>query len=116
MSNLSERLAKRKGRIDQLEREKKELERQNREDIKKTNRRRNFVIGEICCKYFTKLLELSPGNKQENTEIFKDFELFIKHLSENPDLCRKIIDEAYKSKGNTELELQANNSESSQGK
>lgn len=87
MPILNDKIAKNNDKIAQLERERKELLRKNKEEVKKINRLRIFIVGELFCRYFPQITSLVPGTKEQNKEIFKEFESFLSVLSSDKDLC-----------------------------
>lgn len=98
MQTLEEQLQQTKNRANNIKRKIRERDRKERLAEKKLNQRRNFIVGELVCKHFPQLLELTPGTKQKNAETFKDFELFMEYLSSDNELCKMVYEEAHKSK------------------
>lgn len=103
MSILSERIAKTNEKIAQLELKRKELLKKDRDKTRKINHLRCFIIGELFCKYFPKIAELTPGTKEENGEIFKELELFLSVLSSDKYLCSYIREKMDEENGNGQL-------------
>lgn len=99
MSKLSERIMSCDNKIAKLEQTRKELSHKQEEETKKINQRRNFIVGELVCRYFPQLLELTPGTKQENAETFRDFELFLKALSDDKEQLTQLWERVNRSKG-----------------
>ena len=90
MPILNDKIAKNNDKIAQLERQRKELLRENKEEVKRINSLRNFIVGELFCRYFPKITNLIPGTKEQNKEIFKKFEIFLYVLSSDQEICDHI--------------------------
>lgn len=99
MKTLEEQLEQVQSKAKAIRRQTKERERKERRAKEKINQRRNYIVGELACKHFPHLLELAPGTKQENSENFKDFDLFLEALSKDKELCKQIHERANASKG-----------------
>ncbi len=74
--------------IDKLNQEIEALKRQRRierkklrENQKKIDSRRNYIIGEMVVKFFPELAKIMPGTKTENPEKFSGFEKFLQRVS-----------------------------------
>ncbi len=74
--------------IDKLNQEIEALKRQRRiernklrENQKKIDSRRNYIIGEMVVKFFPELAKIMPGTKTENAEKFSGFEKFLQRVS-----------------------------------
>ncbi|HBH95492.1 MAG TPA: hypothetical protein DDX91_07050 [Ruminococcaceae bacterium] len=90
MKTLEEQLVQAQNKLESIQHRIKEKDRKERKAKEKIDQRRNFIIGELVCKYFPQLLKLIPGTKQENTEIFRNLDLFLKVLSEDKNLFEQI--------------------------
>ena len=113
MKTLDEQLVQAQSKVKDIKRQIKEQERKERRAKEKVNKRRNYVVGELICKHFPQLLELAPGTKQENSEIFKDFDLFLEALSKDKELCKQIHERANASRGIFSVVRQGNPSNNS---
>ncbi len=83
MATLEENIAKAKKHIKKLEHQQRIRLRKEREKKKKQDQRRNYIVGELVCKYFPQLLELPPGSKTQNEQTFKELEVDLIKLSQN---------------------------------
>lgn len=99
MKDLEKQLDQAKSKIKDIQRQIREEKRKERMAKEKINQRRNYIVGELVCKHFPQLLELSPGTKKENSENFKDFDLFLEALSKDKELCKQIHKRANASNG-----------------
>lgn len=90
MLTFVERIAKNDEKIALLEKQQKELKKQEKYMIKRINNKRNFVIGELFCKHFPATNNLIPGTKEQNVETFKALDVFFSVLSQDKEILRLI--------------------------
>lgn len=91
MNQVNETLKASLTRIEQLRNQKKSQERREREAKHKMDAHRNFLIGDLVCKYFPDMMKYQPKrSKADNAEEFADFENFLCWLSDNADLVEAI--------------------------
>lgn len=83
MLTTEERIAQTKKRSAELAQKDRETHRQEREDMKKADKRRNYIIGELVTQYFPEVKELQPGNSENNAVTFKLLEAFLYVLSKS---------------------------------
>lgn len=93
MTTLEEKLAKAKEHVRELERQRRIRLRKEREEKKKQDQRRNYIVGELVCKYFPKLLELPPGTKAQNEQTFKELEVALSKLSQDGEFIRLLSEQ-----------------------
>ena len=90
MLSIEKEIQQSKNRISKLEHQKR-VERKIENDKKmKLIRRRNYIIGELVTKYFPELLNLEPGNKDQNAVTFKPVESFLLALAADRNLVNQI--------------------------
>lgn len=91
MSNANERLKATLARVEQIKNQNKSRERREMEAKRKKDAHRNFIIGELVCKYFPDMMKYQPKrSKVDNTSEFADFENFLCWLSDKTDLVEAI--------------------------
>jgi len=61
-----------------------------REARKKTDQRRNFIIGALVSKYFPEVMSFEPGTNAENAERFQPLKGFLAELASDQELVGKI--------------------------
>ncbi len=81
MELTNKNIDKLKQEIEKLKRQKRIECRKLREEQKKIDSRRNYVIGEMVVKCFPELSKIMPGTKTENAEKFSGFEKFLQTVS-----------------------------------
>lgn len=95
MLTIEERAANAEERIAKTRRQRSVEEKAARDKLKKLNDRRNYLLGELLCKYFPELMELEPGTtKAENAARFASFENFLSALADDPDLMEDLKERA----------------------
>ena len=95
MLTIEERTANAEERIAKTRRQRSAEEKTARDKLKKLNDRRNYILGELLCKYFPELMELEPGTtKAENAARFASFENFLSALSDDTELMDKLKERA----------------------
>lgn len=75
-------------RVSKAEQQQRLSARQQRQAELKKAQRRYYIIGEIFCKYFSEVMSLEPGTKDENIVIFKPVEDFLRALSLNEQVVK----------------------------
>lgn len=90
---IDERILKAKEKVERLQRQKKIELRKAKEEEKKKNQRRNYIVGELVTKYFPQILKLEPGNKAENAVTFKPFEMFLSKLAADQKIAEWLAKE-----------------------
>lgn len=91
---LDEQIIRSKQRTAKLEQQKRVQLRKEREEKKKIDQRRNYIIGELVTKYFPALTSLEPGTKAENDIIFQPLENFLSILSTEQKLIDHLKEKA----------------------
>ena len=95
MLTIEERTANAEERIAKTRRQRSAEEKAARDKLKKLNDRRNYILGELLCKYFPELMELEPGStKAENAARFAPFENFLSTLADDPELMNELKERA----------------------
>ena len=90
MISIEKEIQKSKNRISELEHQKRiERKIENTKKIKLSHRR-NYIIGELVTRYFPEVLNLEPGNKDQNAVIFKPVEAFLSALTADRNLVNQI--------------------------
>lgn len=96
MSNANERLKATLARVEQIKNQNKSRERREMEAKRKKDAHRNFIIGELVCKYFPGMMKYQPKQcKSDNASEFADFENFLFWLSDHPELVESIRKKFY---------------------
>ena len=96
MSNANERLKATLARVEQVKNQNKSRERREMEAKRKKDAHRNFIIGELVCKYFPSMMKYQPKqSKADTSSEFADFENFLFWLSDNPELVEGIRKKFY---------------------
>jgi hypothetical protein len=76
---------------EQLKNRKNMQERRELAAKRKVDTHRNIIIGELVCRYFPDVMEYQPQrSKSANTEVFRDFENFLKMLASDVELLAHI--------------------------
>lgn len=97
MSNVNDYLKASITRIEQIKNQKKMNENRERETKRKVDAHRNFIIGELVCKYFPSMMRYQPHrNKADNEAEFANFANILSWLSDNTELLTNIKEEAPK--------------------
>ena len=86
MSSIDEIIASANKKIEKQKRLKRLTEKHKREEKKKKDSRRCYIIGEFFTKHFPDILYLEPGTKAENAVEFETVDLFFSTLAENQEL------------------------------
>ena len=94
MLTIEERTANAEERIAKTRRQRSAEEKAARDQLKKRNDRRNYILGELLCKYFPELTELEPRSKEENAARFAPFENFLSALADDPELMDELKERA----------------------
>lgn len=101
MNQVNETLKASLTRIEQLRNQRKSQERRERKAKHKMDAHRNFLIGDLVCKYFPNMMKYQPKrSKADNAKEFADFENFLCWLSDNADLVEAIIKDFHLSSTN----------------
>lgn len=87
--SLEERIAESKAKTAQLEQNRRAELYRERKIKKKLDQRRNYIVGELVCKYFPALKELKPETKEQDNETFKKFEEFLSTLASDQNILNK---------------------------
>lgn len=88
--SIEERINAVKKQIEQLERERRIADRNNRETQEKIRKKQYYLIGELVSKYFPEVLCLSGEQANENALSLKSLESFLSVLSEDKELVNKL--------------------------
>lgn len=103
--SIEERIVKRKKFVAKIEQQKRLELKKERDEKRKQDQRRNYIIGELVTKYFPEVIKFEQGTKIENTVTFEPLETFLSELAADQELM-KILRErvASKIKQSSELE------------
>ena len=95
MLTVAERTANAAARAEAAEKKLRQERRDERIAVEKKNHRRNYIIGEIYCKYFPEALGIDPGRtKAENAPRFAYMEAFISALANDHSLVQMLRERA----------------------
>lgn len=81
MEVTNESIAKLTQKIKALEMQKRAQQKKQREEQRKTDSRRFYIIGELVVKFFPELNEIKPGTKAQNAENFNGCIKFLETIS-----------------------------------
>lgn len=95
MNQVNNHLKEFTSRIEQRKNLRKAKERREREAKRKLDARRNFLIGELVCKYFPSMMQYQPQRSQaDNRAEFADFESKLRWLSEHTEILQRMQEDA----------------------
>lgn len=81
MHNIDEKIIKTEERLKKIKQDLRLEQRRKKEQEKKINQHRYFVVGEMFVQFFPQCLNLNPGKKEENATVFKPLGKFLLELS-----------------------------------
>lgn len=90
MKTIEERIQEADKRIDESKHQQRVAQRQARDDQQKKEKQRNYIIGELVCKYFPEFYAFEPGTKSENMSRFEPVEMFIAELAADKQLVEQM--------------------------
>lgn len=90
MLTIDDRNEKASKRIDESKRQERLAARHAREEQRKKDQRRNYLVGELVISFFPELKLLEPGNKAENAIRFRPLKAFLFELASDPDLVEAL--------------------------
>jgi len=92
MSNsLNDRITKAKETVANLEKQRRVERRREREELRKKNDRRNYILGRLVSKHLPEVLQLVPHRKNEDNNVeFKPFEEFLTELAKDGELVEML--------------------------
>lgn len=76
--------------VEKRERERRIKLRQEKDRQKKEMQRRNYIVGELFCKFFPNVCNFTPGTNAENDFILQPLIQFLEEISVNPDIVKYI--------------------------
>ena len=91
---MNEIIANSKKRVAQSKREKRLNDRLAREEKRKEDAHRHYIIGELVSKYFPEVLSFKPGTKAKNKIEFAPLEAFLSALAAEEELMARLKEEA----------------------
>lgn len=92
MKSIEERIKQAELNVEKLERDARLKQRNERISKVKTEKRRNYIIGELFSYYFPEVKQLIPGTTAENKLIFLPLEAFLKVLSADSETVKMLSD------------------------
>lgn len=96
MKTVEERTQEADKCVKEFQRQQRVAQRQAKDKLKKKEQQRNYIIGELVCKYFPEVREIEPGATAETTERFKLVELFIAELAADKQLVEQVKGRAHR--------------------
>jgi len=96
MKQINECFKASANRTEQLKNQKRAKLRREQATKRKLDARRNFLIGELVCKYFPSMMQYQPQRSQAgNKAEFADFESKLRWLSEHPEILQRMEEDAH---------------------
>lgn len=90
MQSIDEKISSTREKLIQLQQQKRIQLRKIREEEKRKNQRRNYILGDLVSKYFSPVLKLEPGTKAENSVTFQPWESFLSELAADHELMEQL--------------------------
>lgn len=92
MEVTNESIAKLTQKVKELEMQKRVQQKKQREEQRKTDSRRFYIVGELVVNYFPELKEIKPGTKTQNAENFNGFIKFLETISADEKIADRFRD------------------------
>lgn len=90
MLTIEERKKNTEKRIEEIGRKNRLELRRTREDERRMNQHRNFIIGDLVAKHFPEVMSIEPGTQTENADRFRKVDAFLAELAEDQTLVSQI--------------------------
>ena len=94
MVTIAERTANAVNRNEAINKKQRQKQKDERMTIEKKKHRRNYIIGELVCKYFPEVCNIEPGYNAENAARFAYVEAFISALANDHNLVQILRERA----------------------
>ena len=94
MLSINERCANASKRAAAAEHQQRVEQKAAREKQKRTDQRRNYIIGEMVCRYFPEVMRFEPGTQPQNEERFLSLKAFLIELADDQALIAQIKERA----------------------